>query len=898
MAEDDSLDPVLDYDLDDLTTIPDINLSCASFNPYFDDTIFEQLSEVHDHQELPSHDQTVGLDGIQTFRHSKAGTSYSRTDKLRDHLRKKHGMYDVGEDSFDWVYDIGFDNNWSQECGFCGRSFDDWDSRASHIGDHFKDGADIAAWTVPYQKAPGPKSTSSSSESSSDSEGDNDDDNEDGDEGNGDLVDKDDGEDDDEDKDEDGGGDEDEDGYDDDYHGATIQQPGYHYYRGTVTGFAETLHSLSRYLRSDEQHERLLLGIGRRPMNVIIGGHKNTAPATSPRKNDTPMQDEDPALSIFEKTSKGKPIEDRDELQHQALSRGSSTARRETGGLAPLGRSKATNGAITRRVLDNVLNPEQLYTLCHKPTQPTIFMRQQSHNKSISSHEKQTKRQAMSSEALTASSSTSTDSTATQSQSLVSRYSSRASTADSRNVVPWHVQVPINNHVIQLVAEGSDERLWTLPCEFVFDGCNVRFPPNRYADWFAHSVSHFLGKLPRKAICRFCDGEDGIFEARDSLISSWADRMYHISLHWETGLSIENMRPDYWLIDHLWTSGLLDAETYEHAIRHSERPKCTGLVPFGHETDEMIQKREKGLQECYDLVKEARQFRIQDRKGKSPEASQPSRTLQATGNTHFIEIGSELVSSRAMPSKESTMTINNNNSRVLQISNEKNVDEDQNDKPAANTGCSRRRNTHILGDEHQPSCGDCSLKSEEMDDLTLLNSISSASEQSLACSGDVSTASSDKRTRLISGISDLTSPSVSALLETSRKSLPRRQKQSYWHSSSPIVVNSYQVDDRKAEASWNCAEQAPGIASVISGSNHKINRLDSSYQSIESKSAIIVERHRVPDDDRHYVTTTSRNGVQVHDHAARRYDAQEPRASEARFEDYKRTQEYYSDRKR
>ncbi|KAE8443287.1 hypothetical protein EG329_002003 [Mollisiaceae sp. DMI_Dod_QoI] len=68
--------------------------------------------------------------------------------------------------------------------------------------------------------------------------------------------------------------------------------------------------------------------------------------------------------------------------------------------------------------------------------------------------------------------------------------------------------------------------------------------------------------------------------------------------------------------------------------------------------------------------------------------------------------------------------------------------------------------------------------------------------------------------------------------------------------------------------------------------------------SFKDEREKIVERKRVPDNDRHYVTTTTRNGVHVHDHAARRYDAQEPRASEARSEDYKRTQRHSSDRKR
>lgn len=47
--------------------------------------------------------------------------------------------------------------------------------------------------------------------------------------------------------------------------------------------------------------------------------------------------------------------------------------------------------------------------------------------------------------------------------------------------------------------------------------------------------------------------------------------------------------------------------------------------------------------------------------------------------------------------------------------------------------------------------------------------------------------------------------------------------------------------------------------------------------------------------ERHYITSTkSKNGKnQVFDHGARGYDPAEPRASEARYEDYKRTKDYY-----
>ncbi|KUJ23739.1 uncharacterized protein LY89DRAFT_726801 [Mollisia scopiformis] len=54
------------------------------------------------------------------------------------------------------------------------------------------------------------------------------------------------------------------------------------------------------------------------------------------------------------------------------------------------------------------------------------------------------------------------------------------------------------------------------------------------------------------------------------------------------------------------------------------------------------------------------------------------------------------------------------------------------------------------------------------------------------------------------------------------------------------------------------------------------------------------EKRRVPDNKSHVMTTmTSRSGKnKVHAHGARYYDPEEPRASEARYEDYQRTKDY------
>ncbi|KAF8858791.1 hypothetical protein BDZ45DRAFT_590678, partial [Acephala macrosclerotiorum] len=151
---------------------------------------------------------------------------------------------------------------------------------------------------------------------------------------------------------------------------------------------------------------------------------------------------------------------------------------------------------------------------------------------------------------------------------------------------------------------------WELPCEFAFTGCDITFTPANYAHWFEHELSHFQGTFPSKAICPFCDEEDAIFlQAIENPHAHWANRMHHISEHFANGDKFEHHRPDFWVIEHIWKTGLLNDEDYRNAMSFTERPECDGLVPHGYETLEMIRKNTKKL-EVYDkLEKERRQCR-------------------------------------------------------------------------------------------------------------------------------------------------------------------------------------------------------------------------------------------------------------------------------------------------
>jgi hypothetical protein len=65
----------------------------------------------------------VKMHTIQCEEARKVGKSFTRKDKLRNHLREDHGQLIFSEDAFDWVYDV--DSDWPRECGFCGDHLND-----------------------------------------------------------------------------------------------------------------------------------------------------------------------------------------------------------------------------------------------------------------------------------------------------------------------------------------------------------------------------------------------------------------------------------------------------------------------------------------------------------------------------------------------------------------------------------------------------------------------------------------------------------------------------------------------------------------------------------------------------------------------------------------------------
>lgn len=155
---------------------------------------------------------------------------------------------------------------------------------------------------------------------------------------------------------------------------------------------------------------------------------------------------------------------------------------------------------------------------------------------------------------------------------------------------------------------------YELHCEFEFVGCRLSFHPTRIEPYISHTASHFLDHLPPpKTFCIFCDR---IFEDPNDPVANWTRRMRHIADHYRRLANFERSKPDFLLINHMRSKGIMTSEDHKWLTRHSERPRCDGLVDRSYRTLEMKRKEERLIAEPHDLAKEDRHRRRHASKAK------------------------------------------------------------------------------------------------------------------------------------------------------------------------------------------------------------------------------------------------------------------------------------------
>ena len=213
--------------------------------------------------------------------------------------------------------------------------------------------------------------------------------------------------------------------------------------------------------------------------------------------------------------------------------------------------------------------------------------------------------------------------------SIFSRQRSSSTRASSISDPPWRAPPTF---VQQFMAAPAYDYGYDLPCEFFFIGCNVRLSPAHLEEWISHSLSHFVdAPLPSTAICTFCD--EATFQSQGDAEINWRNRMLHIHEHLEDLTPSTNMRPDYWVIEHLQKHELISQEDHTHAVQGTERPLCDNLYSLNYELPEMLRAREKALQQPHDMGKEKRQMKRELKKEKSTYNSSSSSSRPR--NPHY-----------------------------------------------------------------------------------------------------------------------------------------------------------------------------------------------------------------------------------------------------------------------
>jgi hypothetical protein len=118
---------------------------------------------------------------------------------------------------------------------------------------------------------------------------------------------------------------------------------------------------------------------------------------------------------------------------------------------------------------------------------------------------------------------------------------------------------------------GTDD-LW---CEFhQLKGCNAVFRLDKESAWIQHHISHLRNQFPSKLVCWFCNDPPFVAERSAERKANFVDRMQHIRRHisrdWETS---DTMRPDFFMIEHMYQIRRIDQNMYETAMGYDEMPK-------------------------------------------------------------------------------------------------------------------------------------------------------------------------------------------------------------------------------------------------------------------------------------------------------------------------------------
>lgn len=188
--------------------------------------------------------------------------------------------------------------------------------------------------------------------------------------------------------------------------------------------------------------------------------------------------------------------------------------------------------------------------------------------------------------------------------SLLSRRNTSSSTSTAPELGPR--EDPLDQGLAAMNRLHINEPVYA--CPFDFTGCRALLEPHDFDNWYSHSLSHFgRRRLPTYTRCIFCPET---FENENPNIC-WRQRMIHIADHLDDGYTInDHARPDFALIRHLYSEGIITPRLYESLQEGNERPRLDGIRPYNYIPESMRQKqRMQEESENRIIIKEPRRSR-------------------------------------------------------------------------------------------------------------------------------------------------------------------------------------------------------------------------------------------------------------------------------------------------
>lgn len=198
------------------------------------------------------------------------------------------------------------------------------------------------------------------------------------------------------------------------------------------------------------------------------------------------------------------------------------------------------------------------------------------------------------------------------------------------------------------ITSSPRSSLWCELC--VLGNCSSTFRFDQLREWVDHHCQHLNNKFPYRLVCWFCDCVPFVSSdaGQNARYSNFLHRMEHIREHIITDyVTPDDMRPDFFMINHLGKKGLIDDSTTRLALRFSELPdslRFPGSSVGDSHPYQTPRQRDASQGLAYDLDRERRHRRPrggQLHAGGADRQAAFTRSQNQTGVTHIGIPGSQ-----------------------------------------------------------------------------------------------------------------------------------------------------------------------------------------------------------------------------------------------------------------